>query len=205
MKFKLGDRVLVKESCPFSTCRNETGTVVAFSRLGNVGVMFDKEGIGAHTCSGCAVEKVKFNIPHNSCSWITEEDCQLIIENKIHIEIDSDNVKNTTLVMAVGSQVVESSAKCAPEDKFDLTTGISLCLGRALNKLEAANKAKSKLMNGRYVYIEDDFSGLTKGKIYTFTDGTFLDDDGDIRPIHNSRPPFAENESYAKHFVKVVE
>lgn len=201
MKFNLGDRVLVKESCPFSTYCNETGTVVAFSRLGNVGVMFDKEGIGAHTCSSCAVEKVKFNIPHNSCYWISEKDCQLIIKNKIHIEIDSDNVKNTTLVMTVGNQAVKSSAKCAPEDEFDLTTGISLCLERALKKLEAANK----LMNGRYVYIAHDQPGLTKGKIYIFIDGMFIDDDGYVRPFQNSRPPFTKDGNYAKQFAKVVE
>lgn len=199
MKFKLGDRVSV--TWDVYNLVNKPGTIIAFRQSGCPGIMFNEPVFGGHTCNIGAVQRLSVKPYTNTCLWVPEGNIRPI-EN-IHIEIDSDNVKNTTLVMTVGDKVVESSARCAPEDEFDLATGISICIERALKKLEDANK----LMNGRYVYIADGQPGLTKGKIYVFTDGTYIDDDGDVRPVQisNGRPPFAKDENYAKQFVKVVE
>ena len=89
------------------------------------------------------------------------------------------------------------TAKCSPDDQFDLYTGCELALRRALGA-EKKEPEKPKYYNGKMVCIDNGgYSWWTVGKIYEYKDGIVATDDGDKYP-KNGQEPYRDAED-AKH------
>lgn len=86
---------------------------------------------------------------------------------------------------------LHGTAKCSPDDEFDLYTGCDLALRRALGseKKEPKEPEKPKYYNGKMVCVDNGgYSWWTVGKIYEYRDGIVTADDGDKYPKRNCEP-----------------
>lgn len=86
---------------------------------------------------------------------------------------------------------LHGTAKCSPDDQFDLYTGCELALRRALGaeKKEPKEPEKPKYYNGKMVCVENGgYFWWTVGKIYEYKDGIVTADDGDKYPRNNYEP-----------------
>lgn len=92
---------------------------------------------------------------------------------------------------------LHGTAKCSPDDEFDLYTGCELALRRAFGA-ENKKPEKPKYYNGKMVCVENGiFTWWTVGKIYEYKDGIVTADDGDKYP-KNGQEPYRDEED-AKH------
>ena len=86
---------------------------------------------------------------------------------------------------------LHGTAKCSPDDQFDLYTGCELALRRALGaeKKEPKEPEKPKYYNGKMVCVENGgYPWWTVGKIYEYKDGVVTADDGDKYPKRGEEP-----------------
>lgn len=86
---------------------------------------------------------------------------------------------------------LHGTAKCSPDDEFDLYIGCELALRRALGseKKEPKEPEKPKYYNGKMVCVENGgYYWWTVGKIYEYKDGIVTADDGDKYPKRNYEP-----------------
>lgn len=83
---------------------------------------------------------------------------------------------------------LHGTAKCSPDDQFDLYTGCELALKRALGA-EKKEPEKPKYYNGKMVCVENGgYPWWTVGKIYEYKDGIVTTDDGDKYPKRGAEP-----------------
>mgnify|MGYP007099698571 FL=1 len=83
---------------------------------------------------------------------------------------------------------LHGTAKCSPDDQFDLYTGCELALRRALGA-EKKEPEKPKYYNGKMVCVENGgHDWWTVGKIYEYKDGVVTADDGDKYPKRGAEP-----------------
>ena len=84
--------------------------------------------------------------------------------------------KGNTITVHTGD--LRGTAKCSPDDQFDLYTGCELALRKALGA-EKKDPEKPKYYNGKMVCVENGgYSWWTVGKIYEYKDGIVTADDG---------------------------
>lgn len=86
---------------------------------------------------------------------------------------------------------LHGTAKCSPDDQFDLYTGCELALRRALGaeKKEPKEPEKPKYYNGKMVCVNRGvYNWWTVGKIYEYKDGFVTADDGDKYPKYSCEP-----------------
>lgn len=103
--------------------------------------------------------------------------------------------KGNTITVHMGD--LHGTAKCSPDDQFDLYTGCELALRRALGA-EKKEPEKPKYYNGKMVCVENGgFNWWTVGKIYEYKDGIVTADDGGKYPS-NKYEPYKDAED-AKH------
>ena len=94
--------------------------------------------------------------------------------------------KGNTITVHMGD--LHGTAKCSPDDQFDLYTGCELALRRALGA-EKKEPEKTKYYNGKMVCVENGgFNWWTVGKIYEYKDGIVAADDGEKYPRNNCEP-----------------
>ena len=92
---------------------------------------------------------------------------------------------------------LHGTAKCSPDDRFDLYTGCELALRRAL-EVEKKEPEKPKYYNGKMVCVENGgYYWWTVGKIYEYKDGIVTADDHRKYP-RNKCEPYRDAED-AKH------
>lgn len=83
---------------------------------------------------------------------------------------------------------LHGTAKCSPDDQFDLYTGCELALKRALGA-KKKEPEKPKYYNGKMVCVENGgHDWWTVGKIYEYKDGVVTADDGDKYPKRGAEP-----------------
>ena len=91
-----------------------------------------------------------------------------------------------TITVHMGN--LHGTAKCSPDDQFDLYTGCELALRRALGA-EKKEPEKPKYYNGKMVCIDNGgYPWWTIGKIYEYKDGIVTDDEGYKNPMSNHEP-----------------
>ena len=99
--------------------------------------------------------------------------------------------KGNTITVHMGD--FHGTAKCSPDDQFDLYIGFELALRRALGA-EKKEPEKPKYYNGKMVCVENGgFKWWTVGKIYEYKDGIVTADDGDKYP-KNGKEPYRDAE-----------
>lgn len=111
-------------------------------------------------------------------------------------------------VYALDKQTGEkASAKCHREDEFDFKKGAEIAFNRLLGK--EPEKPKEEFYNGKVVCVDNTLNGdtLTVGKIYKFTDGFMIDDNGRRRHYYGGAVKSLEdfNKQFSAKFIEVVE
>lgn len=100
-------------------------------------------------------------------------------------------IKRNSNTITVHMGDLHGTAKCSPDDQFDLYTGCELALRRALGaeKKEPQEPEKPKYYNGKMVCIDNGgYYWWTVGKIYEYKDGIVTADDGEKYPSNNYEP-----------------
>lgn len=94
--------------------------------------------------------------------------------------------KGNTITVYMGD--LHGTAKCSPDDQFDLYTGCDLALRRAMGA-EKKESEKPKYYNGKMVCVNNGgYSWWTVGKIYEYKDGVVTTDYGDKYPKCGEEP-----------------
>ena len=128
---------------------------------------------------------------HKSEGWKTVPFSEFLLEETIGVI----KRKGNTITVHMGD--LHGTAKCSPDDQFDLYTGCELALRRALGA-ENKEPEKPKYYNGKMVCVENGgYYWWTIGKIYEYKDGIVTTDDGDKYP-KNGQEPYRDAED-AKH------
>lgn len=168
MKYKVGDRVRVKNYFGNTNLKGKTGTVIAIGVYYDYGVEFDEpiKEYNGHNCDGRGKD--------GHCRWGYEAELEPV-DNKIVITTDG---KTTLARLYEGKKVVKTAkAKCAPEDEFDFLTGAELAFNRVTEN-------KPKYYNGKVVCVKSRReSAYTVGKIYEFVNGRVRIDNECILPV----------------------
>lgn len=131
---------------------------------------------------------------HKSEGWKTVPFSEIQREEIIGV------IKRNGDTITVHMGDLHGTAKCSPDDQFDLYTGCELALRKALGaeKKEPKEPEKPKYYNGKMVCVENGgFNWWTVGKIYEYKDGIVTADDGDKYP-KNGKEPYRDAED-AKH------
>lgn len=131
MKYKIGDRVRVKECLDGINLKGKIGKVIAIGELYDYGIEFDEPIMRGHSCDrrgkcGC-------------CRWGSETELEPADDKKIVITTD----RNTTLARLYEGKKVVKTAKaiCSPDDEFDFQIGAKLAFDRLF-------KSKTKPVKG---------------------------------------------------------
>ena len=128
---------------------------------------------------------------HKSEGWKTVPFSEFQQEETIGVIKRNGN----TITVYMGD--LHGTAKCSPDDQFDLYTGCDLALRRALGA-EKKEPETPKYYNGKMVCVENGgYPWWTVGKIYEYKDGIVTTDDGDKYP-QNGQEPYLDAED-AKH------
>lgn len=165
MKYKIGDRVRVRQCLDGLNLKGKIGKVVAIGEMYNYGIEFDEPIAGGHSCGG----KGKWGW----CRWGYEVELEPPAGNKIVITTDG---KTTLARLYEDKKIVKTAkAKCAPEDEFDFIAGAELAFERLTQ-----NKLKKPIYyNGKVVCVKAyEGTAYTVGKIYEFKNGRVKIDNG---------------------------
>ena len=103
----------------------------------------------------------------------------------------------------------KAEARCNPSDPFDFNIGARIAFDRLIPNKEAA-ATELKAFTGKAVYLggdDDNDQFFTVGRIYEFTDGKVIDNDGDLRPGYCDQSlKFGITHDLARyHFLPIVE
>lgn len=128
------------------------------------------------------------------------KDRKVILFSEFECEETIGVIKRNGNTITVHMGDLHGTAKCSPDDQFDLYTGCELALRKALGaeKKEPKEPEKPKYYNGKMVCVENGgYSWWTVGKIYEYKDGIVTADDGYEYP-GNKYEPYKDAEE-AKH------
>lgn len=140
------------------------------------------------------------NLTHSTAGCHKNEGWKIVPFSEFEREETIGVIKRNGNTITVHMGDLHGTAKCSPDDQFDLYTGCELALRRALGAEKKGQKEpeKPKYYNGKMVCVENGaFNWWTVGKIYEYKDGIVTADDGDKYP-KNGREPYRDAED-AKH------
>ena len=126
-----------------------------------------------------------------------QKDCKTIPFSEFDSPETIGVIKRNGNTITVHMGDLHGTAKCSPDDEFDLYTGCELALRRALGA-EKKEPEKPKYYNGKMVCVENGrYTWWTVRKIYEYKDGIVTADDGGQYP-KNRQEPYRDAED-AKH------
>lgn len=144
------------------------------------------------------------NLTHSTAGCHKNEGWKIVPFSEFEREETIGVIKRNGNTITVHMGDLHGTAKCSPDDQFDLYTGCELALRRALGVQEdepvytTFEPEKPKYYNGKMVCVENGgFNWWTVGKIYEYKDGIVTADDGDKYP-KNGKEPYRDAED-AKH------
>lgn len=166
MKYKVGDKVRVRKDLRANEVYGRLATVRAMMSLCGKEVTISRVLYSGYEL----LEDGSFV----KYTW-TDEMLEPFCTEKI--VITSDGITTTARKYDGKKLVKEAKAVCSKDDTFNFDVGAKL----AMKRLMAEDKPK--YYNGKVVCItSSNNNGFTKGKIYQFTEGFTLDDEGRKRP-----------------------
>lgn len=120
-----------------------------------------------------------------------QKDCKTIPFSEFDSPETIGVIKRNGNTITVHMGDLHGTAKCSPDDQFDLYTGCELALRKVLGseKKEPKEPEKPKYYNGKMVCVENGrYDWWTVGKIYEYKDGVVTADDGDKYPKRRYEP-----------------
>lgn len=199
-KFKIGDRVKFVGTLP--QLKRKVGTVVSVINHihnGCLGVVFDEYFPFCHSLG------VLCSTGHGW--WCKEAELELISEHRFNVIITS--VGDTTTAKLLHGKKVEKevSVKRYHKDDYSEEEAVKAVCAKLFGEDKPEKEPEPVGINCKAVCIDDDDdSFLTRGKIYEFSDGKCVDDDGDFYPIYVGYKIINYSDKFfAKNFVKLVD
>lgn len=195
-KFKIGDRVKYVRKIP--ELEGKVGTVASLESPNCCGVVFDEYSRYFHSLDGLCT------VGHGR--WCNNTDLELISEHRFNVIITSAG-DTTTAKLLHGKKVEkEVSVKRYYKDIYSEEAAVEAVCKKLFGKDKPKEAAEPEGINCKAVYIGTSRAGFTHGKIYEFSDGRCLDDDGDLRPNLKCHPVTdTDNFSFNKKFVVLVD
>ena len=142
-------------------------------------------------------DKREKHLTHSSTGSLKSKGWKTVPFSEFRLEETIGVIKRKGNTITVRMGGLHGTAKCSPDDQFDLYTGCELALRRALGA-EKKDPEKPKYYNGKMVCVENGGYGWwTVGKIYEYKDGVVTADDGDKYPKRGAEP-YRDTED-AKH------
>lgn len=136
-------------------------------------------------------------LTHSSAGSYKRKDWRTVPFSEFRLKETIGVIKRNGNTITVHMGDLHGTAKCSPDDQFDLYTGCELALRRALG-VGKKKPEKPKYYNGKMVCVENGiFTWWTVGKIYEYKDGIVTADDGDKYP-KDGQEPYRDAED-AKH------
>lgn len=137
------------------------------------------------------------NLTHSTAGCHKNEGWKIVPFSEFEREGTIGVIKRNGDTITVHMGDLHGTAKCSPDDRFDLYTGCELALRRAL-EVEKKEPEKPKYYNGKMVCVDRGWCNWwTVGKIYEYKDGVVTADDGERYP-QGGREPYRDAED-AKH------
>lgn len=199
-EFKIGDRVRYIGELP--DLKSKVGTVVNvinYNTDSDLGVVFDEYIPSGHSLGGLC--------SNGHGLWCSHVNLELISEHRFNVIITSAG-DTTTAKLLHGKKVEkEVSVKRYYRDDYSEEAAVEAVCKKLFGKDKPKEDAEPEGINCKAVYVADDdgFGFLTRGKIYEFSDGKCVDDDGDFFPIYvGYKIKNYSDELFAKNFVKLV-
>lgn len=128
------------------------------------------------------------HLTHSTAGCHKNEGWKIVPFSEFEREETIGVIKRNGNTITVHMGNLHGTAKCSPDDQFDLYTGCELALRRALG-VEKKEPEKPKYYNGKMVCVDDGgYSWWTVGKIYEYKDGIVTADDGGKYPKHGAEP-----------------
>ena len=143
MKFKIGDRVRVKNCFDGINLKGKIGTVIRKGKRCDYGVEFDEpiELVG-HSCDGMG--------KRGHCRYGYESELEPVCD-KIII---TSNGKKTIAILYENNKVVKSAeANCSPNDEFDFISGARIAFERLMEEKPKYREVHRKAKVGEYVRL----------------------------------------------------
>lgn len=174
-KFKVGDRVeIVVDS--FTVPRGTTGVIKCFNKDAykeekDIAIELDRP-ISFHNCGG----KTKYGRGW----WVEERDIELIKTAEPEFKLIVTSSGDTTTAKLIHGErtvVKEATVTRYSEDEYSEKAAVEAVVKKIFGEDEKKNEA-NKPYTGKAVWIADNESVFTKGKIYEFVDGKFKHDLG---------------------------
>lgn len=134
-------------------------------------------------CDGHQIEcgfgdKQNKYLTYSSAGSHKNEGWKTVPFSKFECEETIGVIKRNGNTITVHMGDLHGTAKCSPDDQFDLYTGCELALRKALGS-EKKEPEKPKYYNGKMVCVENGgYYWWTVGKIYEYKDGIVTADDG---------------------------
>lgn len=144
-------------------------------------------------CDGHQIEcgfgdKQNKYLTYSSAGSHKNEGWKTVPFSKFECEETIGVIKRNGNTITVHMGDLHGTAKCSPDDQFDLYTGCELALRKALGS-EKKEPEKPKYYNGKMVCVENGrYDWWTVGKIYEYKDGVVTADDGDKYPKRRYEP-----------------
>lgn len=140
-------------------------------------------------------DKIKKDLTYSSAGSHKGEGWRTVPFSEFQPEETIGVIKRNGNTITVHMGDLHGTAKCSPDDQFDLYTGCELALRRALGVQEdepvytTFEPEKPKYYNGKMVCVDNGgYSWWTAGKIYEYKDGIVTADDGDKYPKRGAEP-----------------
>ena len=175
-KFKVGDRVIVVDTKYVSCKIGDKGTIKRRMFKGEMGdcyaIQMDEKNTLYHTCDGFT--------PEWSGKYVWDRNIKLIEEKptrefKLIITSSGDT---TTAKLIHGKDIAkEATVTRYSKDEYSEKAAVEAVVKKIFGEDEKKNEA-NKPYTGKAVWICDNESVYTKGKIYEFVDGKFKHDLG---------------------------
>ena len=191
-KFKIGDRV--KYVGTLCQLKGKVGTIVGV-KANSYGVAFDEYFPFFHSLGGLCLDG------HGRCC---KEAALELIKDEHRFNVIITSAGDTTTAKLLHGKKVEKevSVKRYHKDVYSEEAAVEAVCKKLFGKDKPKEAAEPEGINCKAVYIGKSREGFTHGKIYEFSDGRCLDDDGDLRFKYN---PITDDLSSYKNFVELVD
>lgn len=135
-------------------------------------------GLDGHQIECGYGDKRDKNLTHSTAGSHKNEGWKTVPFSEFEREETIGVIKRNGDTITVHMGDLHGTAKCSPDDQFDLYTGCELALRRALGA-EKKEPEKPKYYNGKMVCVKRGvYNWWTVGKIYEYKDGIVTANDG---------------------------
>ena len=186
-KMKIGDRaVMIRDY--YYVKKGMTGKVVQAEFRGLTDTLctveFDQPFEGGHTYGGYAPSGRGYRVPASALKILDDDKNWKII-------ITANGDATTAKLIQDGKRIKEVSVNRYFKDEYNAEVGAKEAISKLFKFAGHTGKA--------VCYNDSGCSGFAKGKIYTFCNGSCIDDNDKFRPAESLANLFDE------HFVKIQE